>query len=109
MLFDRLVLFIQTALAAFSPIGISATLETSMEKGNHVHGHLYFHLANPFCRRSLSSLVFEGIMLHIKATKAKGPAYKPAYERGHFYVVVDKIGSIFNWTNFAPSWVLAAS
>ena len=45
---------------------------------------------------------FEGIHPHIEVNRAKGKSYIGAVRYGHFYVVVNKIGSIDSWTDFPP-------
>lgn len=39
---------------------------------------------------------------HIEKNTAKGNAYMGAARHGHFYVVVDKKGSLGQWTDFPP-------
>ena len=104
-LFDRFVLYMQTMLTELQPKGISATMEESTKTGEHVHMHAYIHFEKAFHRQGadvLACFAFEGIQPHVRPNTARGKAYDGAMRMGHYYVVVDKIGSIFEWTNFPP-------
>lgn len=104
-LFDRFKLFLVTVLGPLRSQGISATMERSTKADTHVHLHAYFHLSEPFRGQGSAALApfeFETIRPHIETNTARGPAYKAAVNRGHYYVVVDKIGSLDAWTNYAP-------
>lgn len=104
-LFGRLVDFAKHLGAEIHSKGISVALEESTADGEHVHCHVYTHLEKEFrsqAKNALDVFVFEGIRPHVEPNTAKGPAYKGAVGLGHFYVVVDKVGSIFEWTNFPP-------
>ena len=39
---------------------------------------------------------------HVVPNRASGKAYQGAVNNGHFYVVVDKIGSLWQWSDFPP-------
>ena len=104
-LFERFKVFLLTCLAAFKPLGVSATMERSTGTDKHVHLHGYFHLPEPFRgegAQCLQCFAFEGVRPHVEPNKARGDAYKPAVNRGHYYVVIDKKGSVYSWTNYAP-------
>ena len=104
-LFDRFVLFIRGVMQEMHAKGLSATMECSMQAGDHVHIHAYFHLEKPFHKRGRDALAvfrFDGIRPHIEVNHARGNAYQAAVNRGHFYVVVDKIGSLFSHTDYHP-------
>ena len=105
LLFERFKVWLVTALNSFRPLGISATMERSTATDTHVHLHAYFHLSDSFRSRgqeALAPFVFEGIRPHIETNTARGPAYSAAVNRGHYYVFIKKIGSLFEWTNFPP-------
>ena len=105
-LFGRLVDFAKHLGAEIHSKGISVALEESTADGEHVHCHVYTHLEKEFrsqAKNALDVFVFESIRPHVEPNTAKGPAYKGAVGRGHVYVVVDKIGSIFEWTISPPS------
>ena len=102
-LFGRLVIFLKAALAAYNPEGISVTLEDSIHSSPpHVHAHAYFHLSKEFRSSSLTVFAFEGIRPHVVANRARGNAFEGAVRRGHYYVVVPKIGSLHEWTDYHP-------
>ena len=104
-LFARFKAFLLTCLAPFVPKGISATMERSTRTDEHVHLHCYFHLSKPFRaqgQNALQSFAFESVAPHVEQNTARGSAFDTAVKRGHFYVYIDKIGSIFNWTDFPP-------
>ena len=94
------------ALAADSgALGVSMTMERSKRTDKHVHMHVYFHLKTKFRRRgrdALEQLAFENIRPHVTPNTASGAAYKGAVEYGHFYVFVDKIGSVVSWADYKP-------
>jgi len=63
-----------------------------------VHLHAYLHLKKPFQRRGADALrpfAFEGIRPHLEPNRASGKAFAGAIRLGHFYVVADKVGSLF--------------
>ena len=104
-LFTRLVVFFQSLISSVHILGFSATLEESLQTGDHVHAHVYLHLGKAFHRKGRTALdpfVFEGIKPHIEVNKANGGAWTGAVAHGHFYVFVDKKGSLFTWSNFEP-------
>ena len=51
---------------------------------------------------STAAFVFEGISSHLKPNMVSGKSYPGAVHYGHFYVYVDKIGSVKAWSNFKP-------
>ena len=72
---------------------------------DHIHLHLCFNSASLFHKRGLGALdifAFEGVSPHVVPNKASGGAYAGAVRHGHFYVVADKVGTVFNWTDFEP-------
>ena len=102
-LFDRFVAFAKTLVGKLASTGMSATMETS--KSGQAHVHMYFHSDKIFQRRGAGALdifAFEGIRPHVEPNKATGGAFAGAVRHGHFYVVVDKVGTLFNWTDFEP-------
>ena len=104
-LFDRCKAFFLTCLHDYKPLGVSATMERSTATDTHVHVHCYFHLPEPFRAEgpnSLQPFVFDSIRPHVQPNTARGDAYKPAVNRGHYYVEIDKIGSLYSWTNYPP-------
>ena len=63
-----------------------------------MHLHAYLHLKKPFQRRGAGALrpfSFEGIRPHLEPNRASGKAFAGAIRLGHFYVVADKVGSLF--------------
>jgi len=104
-LFERFVAFLCATASFIGAAGASATMEQSTKKGEHVHIHSYFHLAKEFRKKgadALSCFVFEGIRPHVEPNTARGNAFKGAVNMGHFYVVVEKVGSLFQWTDYPP-------
>ena len=102
-LFDRLVAFFSALASALRIAGTSVTLEESLETGEHAHAHVYIHMTQDFRRKgALSEFEFEGIKPHVEPNKASGKAYSGAVRHGHFYVIVNKKGSLFNWATFEP-------
>ena len=104
-LFGRLVNFGQTLIEPLQLKGLSVTLEESLEEGEHVHAHMYFHSEKLFHKRgreALEPFAFEGIHPHVRPNTAHGNAFTGAVRHGHFYVVVNKLGSLHSWTNFPP-------
>ncbi len=94
-LFRRYIAFLGELAVKLSAEGFSATMERASP--TQVHLHAYLHLGQTFHRRgadALSIFVFEGIHPHLVPNKASGKAYAGAVRLGHFYVVVDKIGSL---------------
>ena len=104
-LFLRLVAFVQTLIGTLRIKGASVTLEESLKSGEHVHSHFYLNFETAFRSKGdggLDVFKFEGICPHIVANKAKGGGYQGAVNHGHFYTVVDKKGTLHNWTNYEP-------
>lgn len=63
--------------------------------------HAYTHLAQPFHRHGANALgdfVCRSIDPHLATRAASGNAYAGAVRYGHFYVVVDKKGSMKSWS-----------
>ena len=86
-------------------LGVTMTMERSKQTEAHVHTHLYLHLEAPFRRRgrdALAVFAFEGIRPHVSPNTASGSSYKGAVDYGHFYVWVEKIGSLWSSTDYAP-------
>ena len=98
----RILTFIQAAMMQYGPKGISITIELSLGTAAHHHVHVYFHLAKPYHRRSLDLFQFEGIHPHVVVNSCSGKTYMGGVNRGHFYVVVDKKGSVDFWTDYPP-------
>ena len=70
-----------------------------MEKASplQVHLHAYLHLAQPFHQRGRDALQvfeFEGVRPHLSPNTTSDKGYMGAVRHGHFYVVVDKIGTL---------------
>ena len=64
--------------------------------GSHLHA--YLHVKKPFQRRGADALLpfsFEGIRPHLEPNRASGKAFAGAIRLGHFYVLADKVGSLF--------------
>lgn len=102
-LFRRFVAFVQGVLAPLKPQGTSCTLETSTRgRTAHVHAHVYFHLQKEFRAKDFSAFAFEGIRPHFEPNRARGRAFLGAVRMGHYYVVVPKIGTLFDWTDYHP-------
>ena len=104
-LFDRMVAFWQALVTTLGILGLSVTLEESLEEGEHVHAHVYYHSGKVFKKRGQGALdvfAFEGIRPHVQPNTARGGAASGATRHGHFYVVVDKLGTLHNWTNYFP-------
>ena len=104
-LFERMVAFSLQLGTFLGALGISVTLEWSTRAMEHLHMHVYMHLAKAFHRKgadALDAFVFEGISPHLKPNRASGKSYAGAVHYGHFYVYVDKIGSVKAWSNFRP-------
>ena len=94
-LFDRFVAFMQSVACALGAVGMSATMERASQQ--QVHTHSYMHFLKPFHRRepdALDMFKFEGIPPHLTPNTASGKSFAGAVRYGHFYVVVDKIGSL---------------
>lgn len=95
-LFDRFVHFLSDLAQQLGGQGLSATMERASEV--RVHLHAYMHLERPFHRRGVEALrcfEFEGVRPHVVANTASGKAYMGAVRLGHFYVVVDKLGTLW--------------
>ena len=104
-LWDRFKVFGKALAAEWGALGVSMTMERSKQSDLHVHTHLYLHLETQFRRRGRDALdifAFEGIRPHVSPNTASGSAYKGAVECGHFYVWVDKIGSLHSWADYEP-------
>ena len=102
-LFDRVLTFARVLEKSLKAEHLSVKMERSKE--NHVHIHVYFNLTKAFRAEGPSALApftFEGIHPHVVPNKASGGAFAGAVRHGHFYVVADKIGSVFAWTNYHP-------
>eukprot|EP00435_Cladocopium_sp_Y103_P001727 s4552_g1.t1 len=81
----------------FRLAGVSATMERASPLQAGVHLHAYLHLNQPFQRRGADALrpfAFEGIRPHLEPNRASGKAFAGAIRLGHFYVVVNKVGSL---------------
>ena len=104
-LFKRLVVFIQSLFVKLRVKGASVTLEESLQAGDHCHAHAYISLDKEFRAKgdgALDPFMFEGIRPHLVANRARGKGFGGAVNHGHFYVIVDKKGTLFNWTNYEP-------
>ena len=104
-LFRRLVAFIQSLFVKLQVKGASVTLEESLQASEHCHGHAYLHMDKEFRGEgdgALDPFMFEGIRPHLVRNKAVGKGFGGAVNHGHFYVIVDKKGTLFNWTNYEP-------
>ena len=102
-LFGRLVAFFQDLIARLHIVGVTVTVEESLQRGDHVHAHAYIHMAQPYRRRGvLTDFVSEGIRPRVDPNTATGSAYAGAANHGHFYAFVEKKGSLFSWSNFSP-------
>ncbi|CAE7355578.1 unnamed protein product, partial [Symbiodinium sp. CCMP2456] len=102
-LFNRFVGFLIGLSEALHALGTSATMERASPR--QVHMHAYLHLGKSFHRRGREALdvfSFEGVKPHLTPNTASGKSYMGAVRYGHFYVVVNKIGTIFNYTDFGP-------
>lgn len=101
-LFERLVDFAQALGRSLNFDKISVTMEESTATQEHVHAHIYFNSETVYHRRSLEPFTFEGIRPHVVPNRARGNAFAGAVRHGHFYVVAEKKGTLFTWTNFEP-------
>ncbi|CAE8636432.1 unnamed protein product [Polarella glacialis] len=104
-LWRRFVAFVQALGRTLKAIGISATMEQSLDTDTHVHFHSYMHFSQPFHRKGTEALqpfAFEGTCPHVKPNKASGKDFAGAIRNGHWYVVAPKIGSLKQWSNFEP-------
>ena len=90
----------------------SATLEESLhadEKGR-AHLHAYFSWTKAgqpgIDHRTTDAWVFHNVRPRVDAnTEARGPhEWLKSVQHGHFYVLVDKKGTVYSDTNYAP-WV----
>ena len=102
-LFSRCLTFAQNFGRELKAEHMSVKMEES-EK-DHVHIHVYFNLSAVFHHKgkdALKPFCFEGIHPHVVPNRASGGAFAGAVRHGHFYVVVDKIGSLFTWTDYQP-------
>ena len=102
-LFGRLVDLFKSLVASVHIIGLTVTLEEPRESGEHVHAHVYIHMEKPYRRKGVpADFVFEGIKPRVDPNTATGTAFMGAVKHGHFYVFVNKKGSLFSWANFEP-------
>ena len=104
-MFNQFLEFAKSLGTSLAAKGISATMEESTETGSHVHMHLYLHLGRRYRAvgaLALAPLAFEGSQPHVQPNTASGKDFQGALRYGHFYVVVDKIGTLFNWTGYPP-------
>ena len=112
-LFTRFVTFLRALGEELQAKGLTAKMERaplwSGADAAHVHLHGYLHLKAPFERegpRALECFAFvDGEKTHrphLEKNTASGRNYKGAVRHGHFYLAVDKIGSLFMWTNYPP-------
>ena len=91
------------ATSKLKTLGQSVTLEESLLSGEHIHAHVYIHMEKEYRRKGVPiEFQFEGITPHVEPNVARGCAYKGAVNHGHFYVFVNKKGSLFSWANFEP-------
>ena len=99
-LFSRFLAFLAWLARELKAEGTSATMEKASPL--QVHLHAYLHLAQPFHRRGRDALhvfEFEGVRPHLSPNTTSGKGYMGAVRYGHFYVVVDKIGTLpLDWT-----------
>ena len=75
------------------------------QNNGHAHLHVYFNSDKVSHRNgpgALDIFTFENISPHVVPNRASGGAYAGAVRHGHVYVVVDKIGSRFTWTDYTP-------
>lgn len=96
-LFERFHSFVESVGARLQAIGLSTTMERG-KSAEHVHCHAYLHFSKAFHRRGQDALEifkFEGVAPHLAPNSATGKSYQGAVKYGHFYVVVQKIGSLF--------------
>jgi len=112
-LFNRFVVFFRALGEELQAKGVTAKMERSApwrgEDDVHVHLHGYLHLKEPFHREGPSALdcfhFLDGEKRHrphVERNTAKGRAYEGSVRHGHCYLAVDKVGSLFVWTNFPP-------
>ncbi|CAE7333538.1 unnamed protein product [Symbiodinium necroappetens] len=102
-LFGRFVAYLGRLADQISAEGVSATMERASPE--RVHLHAYLHLSTAFHRRgqdALNIFAFEGVRPHVTPNTASGKTYTGAVRFGHFYVVADKLGTLFNYTNYPP-------
>lgn len=104
-LFERLKVFAVALGVLLGAVGVSVTLEWATKAMQHLHAHLYLHLSKTFHKQGRDALEcfnFEGIRPHVEPNRASGKCFSGAVRFGHFYVYVDKIGSVFAWSDFLP-------
>jgi len=112
-LFNRFVVFFRALGEQLDAKGLTAKMERSAswtgEEDAHVHLHGYLHLKKPFHKEGPSALecfhFVDGEKTHrphLENNTASGRTYKGAVHHGHCYLAVDKVGSLFVWTNFPP-------
>ena len=88
----------------------SATLEISLHaetQHQRVHAHCYFswHGKSGVDHSTTDAWMFQGIRPRVDAnTEARSPwQWLKATQHGHFYVAVDKLGTLYTATNY-PAW-----
>jgi hypothetical protein len=104
-LLDRFEAFALALRLLLEAAGSSITLEWATKDMQHIHIHLYMHLKKAFQkhgRGALSCSVFERISPHLESNRASGKCFMGALRFGHFYVYVNKIGSVLSWADFLP-------
>ncbi|CAE7877875.1 unnamed protein product, partial [Symbiodinium necroappetens] len=102
-LFGRFVAYLGRLADQISAEGVSATMERASPE--RVHLRAYLHLSTAFHRRgqdALNIFAFEGVRPQVTPNTASGKTYTGAVRFGHFYVVADKLGTLFNYTNYPP-------
>ena len=91
----------------------SSTLEQSLKSSHkgRVHFHWKVNLKQPLDQMTTDSFAFHGIRPDVRATvvpkaegarKPRGANFLEASNRGHFYVVVDKVGTLKYDCNYKP-------
>jgi hypothetical protein len=86
----------------------SATMERSAHSGDdriHLHCYLSWHGTAGVDHRTTDAWVFQGVRPRVDMnSEHRGPwHWMRATQHGHFYVQVDKEGTIFSSTNY-PAW-----
>jgi len=74
-----------------------------------VHTHAYFHVgaSKPFHKegpRAFDVFIVEDVGTRGQKNTASGKPYNGAVNRRHFYVYVDKFGSVFEWRASGFHW-----
>ena len=104
-LFGRIKSFALALGSKLRSTGVTVTLEWATKEMRHMHAHFYMHLRDSFHKKGRDALdvfMFEEISPHLEPNRASGKTFKGAVRFGHFYVYVDKIGSVASWANFLP-------